>query len=141
MPFPTAYEDYKLLIREHHLDSYGHINNATYLEILEEARWELITKRGYGWKNVHESGLGPVVLECNLKFKKEVRLREEVSIRTRFNFFKDKIGEMEQEIVKLNGEIACQAKFTFGYFDLHTRKLVTPPDKWLKAMGVSITNI
>ena len=40
--------DYQLVIREQHLDTFGHVNNAKYLEILEEARWDLITGNGYG---------------------------------------------------------------------------------------------
>ena len=35
--------EYALVIREQHLDTFGHVNNAKYLEILEEARWDLIT--------------------------------------------------------------------------------------------------
>ncbi len=31
--------EYHLLILEKHLDTFGHVNNASYLEILEEARW------------------------------------------------------------------------------------------------------
>ena len=29
--------EFEVLIREHHLDSYGHVNNATYLALYEEA--------------------------------------------------------------------------------------------------------
>lgn len=29
----------KLTVRNYHLDGYGHVNNARYLEFLEEARW------------------------------------------------------------------------------------------------------
>jgi acyl-CoA thioester hydrolase len=63
--------EYEVLIKEQHLDSYGHVNNATYLALYEEARWEAITQRGYGYKTVHETGLGPIVLEVNVKFLKE----------------------------------------------------------------------
>lgn len=31
--------EYPVVIREHHLDTFGHVNNAAYLDILEEARW------------------------------------------------------------------------------------------------------
>jgi thioesterase-3 len=29
----------KIIVRGYHLDVYGHVNNARYLEFLEEARW------------------------------------------------------------------------------------------------------
>ena len=32
----------KIVIRGYHLDAYQHVNNARYLEFLEEARWQYI---------------------------------------------------------------------------------------------------
>ncbi len=54
-----AYQEheYQLLIHEGHLDSFGHVNNATYLNLFEEARWDWITARGYGLK---EMGAAPL---------------------------------------------------------------------------------
>ena len=37
---------YEMLIKEKHLDTFGHVNNATYFELLEEARWDFITNNG-----------------------------------------------------------------------------------------------
>lgn len=34
MPYRT-----EIIVRGYHLDGYGHVNNARYLEFLEEARW------------------------------------------------------------------------------------------------------
>ncbi|WP_165009308.1 acyl-CoA thioesterase [Neisseria yangbaofengii] len=33
-------------VRNYHIDSYGHVNHARYLEFLEEARWILFDQRG-----------------------------------------------------------------------------------------------
>jgi acyl-CoA thioester hydrolase len=41
---------YPLTIKETYLDTFGHVNNAMYLALLEEARWDLITTNGYGLK-------------------------------------------------------------------------------------------
>lgn len=32
----------KIKIRGYHTDSYQHVNNARYLEFLEEARWQIV---------------------------------------------------------------------------------------------------
>ena len=34
-----------LKVRGYHLDFYGHVNNARYLELLEEARWRMLEGR------------------------------------------------------------------------------------------------
>ena len=65
---------YAVVIRENHLDTFGHVNNATYLQLLEEARWEFITSRGYDLNYVQKVGIGPVILEINMKFLKELCL-------------------------------------------------------------------
>lgn len=35
-----------IIIRSYHLDGYGHVNNARYLEFLEEARWTFFESNG-----------------------------------------------------------------------------------------------
>lgn len=127
---------YKLLIRESHLDSYGHVNNATYLTMYEEARWEVVTQRGYGFEKVHNSKQGPVILEVNLKFFKELRLREEITITTDLIEYPGKIGRLRQQMLKPDGSVASEAVFVFGLFDLKARKMIDPTPEWKIAVGL-----
>lgn len=128
---------YEVIIKEHHLDSYGHVNNAIYLALYEEARWEAITSRGYGYKKVHDTGLGPVILEINLKFTKELKLREKIVITLEVASYKGKICKLRQLMIKENQEIASEAIFTTAFFDLKNRKLISPNADWLRAIGIS----
>lgn len=129
--------DYVFQVKESHLDTFGHVNNAAYLELFEEARWELITGGGYGLKEVLEKRQGPVVLEVNLKFKKELKLRETIRVSTEVAPFSGKISHISQKMIKEDGEIAAEALFTFGFFDLNARKLIPPTEAWLKATGLA----
>ncbi|HEY8280378.1 MAG TPA: thioesterase family protein [Bdellovibrionota bacterium] len=126
---------YEVLIRESHLDTFGHVNNAAYSQLFEEARWEIVTANGYGVKEVQQKKRGPVLLEANLKFLKEIKLREKIVIRTRLHPFVGKVGKTQQEMLKEDGTVGCEANFTVGFFDLSTRKLIEPPPDWLKAIG------
>lgn len=127
---------YPLTIKETDLDSFGHVNNATYLTLFEEARWELITKNNYGLKKIQETGLGPTILEIKLVFLKELRPRDEIIIETQLLSYERKIGKISQKMVR-NDEICCDAEFIFGLFSLDERKLVLPTSGWLQAIGVS----
>ncbi|MBL7714247.1 MAG: acyl-CoA thioesterase [Bdellovibrionales bacterium] len=127
---------YPLVIREAHLDTFGHVNNATYLQILEEARWELITSRGYGVDKIRESGLGPTILEWQMRFRKELRLREKIVIETQGLAYNKKIGTLKQTILNEKGELCFEATMTFALFDVHARKLVEATPDWLKAIGM-----
>lgn len=127
---------YELLIRESDLDTFGHVNNATYLRMMEDARWDLITGRGYGLRRIRETGQGPVILEVNLKYMRELRLRETITITTEMLDYKGKIAHMKQQMRKADGTVAAEAIFTFGLFDLKERKLVDPTPEWKSAIGM-----
>ena len=125
---------YRTQIRERHLDSFGHVNNAQYLVLFEEARWEMITSRGYGMKEVHESKIGTVILACSVKFKRELSLREWITIETKLVSVEKKIGILHHLILKEDGKVAAEAEFQMGCFDLKDRKLIQPTERWLHAV-------
>lgn len=128
--------DYELKIRESHLDTFGHVNNAVYLQILEEARWDILNSNNYGLDVIKKTGLGPVIVEVNLQFKKELRVLEKVIIRSQLKSYEGKIAHFEQVILNQAGEVCCKADFKFGLFDTRARKLVEPTPEWKKAIGV-----
>jgi acyl-CoA thioester hydrolase len=127
---------YSLLIKEHHLDTFGHVNNAKYLELLEEARWEFLNAHGMDLKTIHEKGIGPVILELEIKFLKEVRLRQLITIESQMLSFDQKIGVMQQYILNDRDQLCCKAKMTFGFFDMNTRKLILPSAQLLSVLGI-----
>lgn len=126
--------NYEKIILESHLDSFGHVNNATYLTLFEEARWDWISKNGYGYHKVQELKKGPVILEMQIQFKNELRLREKIRIQTKTIEWQTKIGKLEQSIFNEAGELATFAAMTVGFFDLKERKLIQPSDQWLRAI-------
>jgi acyl-CoA thioester hydrolase len=126
---------YVRLINETDLDLFGHVNNAAYLAILEEARWDLITQRGYGLDRIKKLGQGPTILEIQIKYLRELTNRESVTIETELSDYSGKIGHMRQTILKADGTPASEAVLTFGLFDLRARKLVLPTPDWARAVG------
>jgi acyl-CoA thioester hydrolase len=127
--------EYRTQIRERHLDNFGHVNNAQYLVLFEEARWEMITSRGYGMKQVMESGIGTVILECTVKFKRELSVRDLIRIDTQLISIEKKIGLIRQHIYReSDGKLAALAEFNMGCFDLKARKLIQPSGEWLYAI-------
>jgi acyl-CoA thioester hydrolase len=132
-----AVHEYSLVIREQHLDTFGHVNNARYLEILEEARWDLVTRNGYGLDEVMRRRIGPTILEINMKFQRELRNRQRITIRSWTESYVGKIGRFVQQIIDDEGNLCCETLFTIGLFDLKARKLIVPTPEWTKAIGLS----
>ena len=129
--------EYEVLIREMHLDSFGHVNNASYVMLYEEARWDFITKNGYGLDYILEHQIGPVILDLNVRFKRELMNREPIKITSQtIEVLSSKILILEQIMYKQDGKIASEAKFTVGLFDMKERKLTESTPEWLQAVGI-----
>ena len=131
-----AVHEYRLLILESHIDTFGHVNNAAYLEILEEARWDLITRNGYGLDEVQRRRIGPIVLDVHLRFVRELRNRQAVIIRSWMDSYSGKVGGFAQQVLDDAAELYCDAKFTIGLFDLTARKLIRPTPEWVRGLGL-----
>jgi acyl-CoA thioester hydrolase len=128
--------DYQLLIQEHHLDTFGHVNNAVYLQLFEQARWDLITRNGYGLADVHRLKIGPTILEVHVRFSRELRNRQTITIKTWLDSYAGKVGKLVQQMVDDAGKLCCEATFTMGLFDLGARKLIAPTPEWIQALGL-----
>ena len=113
---------------------FGHVNNAAYLKLFEEARWDLISNNGYGVQKINETQLAPTILEVSVSFLKELRLADVITIETTLLFYKNKIGKLSQKMIR-DQIVCCEAQFVIGLFDLTTRKLVLPTSDWLDSIG------
>lgn len=129
--------DFPVLILEGDLDTFGHVNNAAYLRLFEEARWDWITGNGYGLRQVQEFQVGPTVLDVHVQFRREIRLRERITIRTVITEMKRKTMTLRQTMINADGEEACLADFVIGLFDMRARRLIEPTPEWLKAIGLA----
>src|SRR5690606_30850297 len=125
-----------VLIRETHIDGLGHMNNAAYLTLYEEARWEWITAGGYGVAEIQQYRQSPVILEAQVTFLKEIRLREDLRIASEILSYAGKIGELRQTMTREDGTLCSEALFKMGFFDLQTRRLIEPTPLWRKALGL-----
>ncbi len=97
----------------------------------------LITRGGFGLKEVRERMIGPVILAVEMRFSREAVNRERVLIRTRVLDYRGKVGRLEQVMTREDGLTSCAATFTFGLFDLRARRLLRPTPEWLKAVGAA----
>jgi acyl-CoA thioester hydrolase len=128
--------EYSVLIIERHLDTFGHVNNATYLDLFEAARWDWITSNGFGIERIRELQQGPTVVEVTLRFKREVKNRQRIVIRSWVERYEGKICNVIQEMRDEAGELYCDAHFLCALFDLRARRLLAPTPEWLAAVGM-----
>jgi YbgC/YbaW family acyl-CoA thioester hydrolase len=128
--------EYQRMILEKDLDSYGHVNNAVYMDLYEEARWEFITQNGWGLDRVHRDQLGPVILEAHIQYKKELKNREKIRIISVFKEMRNPLVMIiDQQILNDAGQIVSTMELHMGLMDLARRRLIRPPEEWMQAIG------
>jgi YbgC/YbaW family acyl-CoA thioester hydrolase len=71
-------------VRGYELDSYGHVNNAVYLQYYEYARWEMMKDLGFLDK-LKDTGLSVVVVESLVRYMRETNMFDELLIESSFN--------------------------------------------------------
>ncbi len=119
-----------------HLDVFGHVNNAVYLQLYEMARWDFIEKNGYGLQTIRELKVGPVILDLSISFKAELKNNDFIRIESWPCGMKNKyVMKLGQRMVKEDGTESSTLDLSVGLFDLEKRKLILPTEKWLKAVG------
>jgi thioesterase III len=133
---PGSVPEYEILIVERHLDTFGHVNNATYLDLLEAARWDWITANGYGLERIRELKHGPTILEIRMQFKREILNRQRIKISSWVESYEGKVGTVIQQMHNEAGVLCCEAHFVMGLFDLENRRLVLPTAEWKQALGL-----
>lgn len=112
MPFESTFK-----IRTFHTDSFGHVNNARYLELLEEARWQFGEHNGL-IELLNEENLGFIIMQMNLRFRLPVVEGDTIQVFTRLVSLGTAIGEVEQLIKKQStGKLAAKAKLDFVLID------------------------
>ncbi|NEW42894.1 acyl-CoA thioesterase [Nocardia cyriacigeorgica] len=124
-----------VVVRGYELDTQGHLNQAVYLQYAEHARWELLRAAGVAQDKLIASGVGPVVLEQNIKYLRELRGGDEVDITCEFEWQDGKVFTMRQQIRKLDGTVSAEFRVTGGLLDLTARKLVADPRDRFRALA------
>ena len=73
--------EYYTTVKGYELDSYNHVNNAVYLNYIEQARWEILKELNLS-EYYNKNNLLLVIIEINIKYKREAKLFDELIIQT-----------------------------------------------------------
>jgi len=111
-------------VRGYHLDVYQHVNNARYLEFLEEARWEwLEVAEAFHW--LLEQKLAFVVVNININYRRPAVLGDVLVIDSEITQLNGKSGIIAQRVLLAGQEtVVADAVLTFVCIDLRTQKAV-----------------
>lgn len=114
----------QIKVRGYHLDIYQHVNNARYLEFLEEARWSYLEDCG-DVDYFHSRQLAWVIVNININYRHAATNGQTLQIATQFSKIGGKSAVIHQVVsVAGSDQIVADADITFVCLDQNTGKAV-----------------
>lgn len=90
-------------------DIYGHLNNANYLHIYEEARAELLQELGMSISDFNEKNISIYLTRIEVQFVKGVTLEKTVKVHSDISKTTRLRSIWEQEMYNANNELCNKA--------------------------------
>lgn len=123
-------------VRSFEVDSFGHVNNAVYLQYFEGARNDYMIQRGLIFEDFQNWNAGPILYSARLEYKRPARIDDVLLIqgeltlngRTRFRIVHDILLKSDRMLV-------CHAELDFAFVDLDTGRPCRVPEKFAAAFG------
>jgi len=84
-------------VRSYHIDHFGHVNHARWLELLEEARWRYLEQHKL-LGMLHQHRLFHVVAEINIRYRRGARLGDVLRIETEIESRRGKTFVVRQTV-------------------------------------------
>jgi thioesterase-3 len=121
-------------VRGYHADFYGHINNARYLELLEEARWNHFDQ-SVDYEEFKKNGWAFIVVNINISYRKPALPGDTINIKTEYKTHGSRNMVLHQTIY-VNGleTVSAEADITFVVLDMKTEKLLPMEGKLLEVL-------
>jgi thioesterase-3 len=114
----------EIKVRGYHLDIYQHVNNARYLEFLEEARWSFFEKYPLT-QQVHSHNLAFVLVNININYRRPAFVNETLAIHTKVDRIGTKSCVIKQIITLKDSEtVVGDAEVTFCVLDQESHQAV-----------------
>jgi acyl-CoA thioester hydrolase len=123
------------MVRTYECDSYGHVNNANYLNYLEFARYEFLKDAGFDYTNTVNLRYGVYIARIEIDYLRPAKTDDQLTIKT-WPIKKGAVsGTLAQEILK-GDDVLVKAKVTWAFVDTKTGMPVKIP-KELDVPGLS----
>jgi acyl-CoA thioester hydrolase len=105
-----------LNVRTYECDSYGHVNNANYLNYLEFARYEFLKDINFDYPAMIKAGYGIYIAKIEIEYKKPAFTDDTLEIRS-WSVKKGAVsGTLAQEIWR-GEDLLIEAKVTWAFVD------------------------
>jgi thioesterase-3 len=128
-----------LKVRGFHIDVFGHMNNARYLELMEEARWQYVEATRFG-ALLKAKNWGFAVVNINISYKKPAFAGNVLTFKIDVTRMGNSSMTLQQSIyLKGTDTLIAQADVTFVVLNLVNNKPVRITDDLKEAFTINET--
>ncbi len=115
-------------VRSYECDSYGHVNNAVYLNYLEYGRMEALDELNITLERLKtETGTLVVIRRVDIEYLRPLTMGDEIVIKTFLKESRRTSGVFGQEIIhRESGELAARADVTWVFINLQGKPAPIP---------------
>lgn len=118
-----------LQVRTYECDSYGHVNNANYLNYLEFARYEYLKDVGFDYVKAVDEGYGVYIARIEINYKKPAITDDALTIKT-WPLKKGAASGTMAQVISRGDDILIEAKVTWAFVNAKTGMPVKIPPQW-----------
>ncbi len=127
-------------VRSFHLDVYGHVNNAVYMQWFEHGRSQLLQDFGQTYTSIVESwGVRLVTVATGINYRAQLGLDDAVEISTTVIRMGRSSVTYKQEIVRLNRDgtrtVCADGESTICFTDPEMKGSVEIPAEFRRLAG------
>ena len=118
----------EIRVRGFHIDVFSHVNNARYLEFMEEARWVVLDKY-IDFRRIAAKGIIFVVVNININYRKPASMGDVIELYIDLTRIGNKSAVFYQELrLKGTETVVADAEVTFVFADKNIGKAVEIDD-------------
>lgn len=125
----------RLVVRGYELDGRGVLAGAGYHQYGEHARAECLRTAGVSVPTMETAGITLVTLETTVRFRRDLRDGDEVTVSCAFAWRPGKTFRIDQEIRRRDRTVAAELTSLAGLLDIAERKLVADPAARLRVIA------
>ncbi|MBN1465472.1 acyl-CoA thioesterase [candidate division KSB1 bacterium] len=119
--------EHRIKVRSYELDSFGHVNNAVYLNYLEEARCEYMEQRGLSFDSFREWQAFAFVVSAEIHYRSPAKYGDVLLVRCVFSRMRRTSFALDYEIYnETKGRLCATASMSFGFVDANEKVIPIP---------------
>jgi thioesterase-3 len=120
----------EIQVRGYHVDVFGHVNHARYVEFLEEARWAFFDRHQPVLERLHTRGIFHAVVRLELNYCLPARVGDRLRIETAIEEVGRTSAVVAQRIFR-GEELIADVRITNAFLDRETGHAVAIRDELL----------